>query len=72
MSPRHFSNYRNNDPKGYRTFSDNMHNAFVSVTHLVGLSKFFTFTPDFLPAEKRAGNEIDNKPSISKHKHLYK
>jgi hypothetical protein len=72
MSPRHFSNYRNHDPKGYQTFSDNMHNAFVSVTHLLGLGKFFSFTPAVLPAEKRAGSEEKPIQSIGTHKHLYK
>ena len=48
MSPRnHFANYRANNPQEYATFSDNLWNGFVTVTHKVGLSKFFTFTPDF-------------------------
>ena len=49
MSPRHhFAEYMKNDPKGYKTFSDNLWNTFVGVTHTVGLNKFFSFTPDFL------------------------
>lgn len=47
MSPRYFANYAKNDPQGYAAFSDNLWNGFVTVTHKVGLSKFFTFTPDF-------------------------
>ncbi len=48
MTPRHFANYAKNDPKGYQTFSDSMWNTFVSVTHTIGLSKFFSFTPEEL------------------------
>ena len=49
MSPRHhFAEYAKNDPKGYKTFSDNLWNSFVGVTHTIGLNRFFTFTPDFL------------------------
>ena len=48
MSPRHFANYAKNDPEGYKAFTDNMWNSFVTVTHKVGLSPFFSFTPDFL------------------------
>jgi hypothetical protein len=48
MSPRHFAAYAKRDPKEYQAFSDSMWNGFVSVTHKVGLSKFFTFTPDFV------------------------
>jgi hypothetical protein len=49
MSPRHhFAEYQKRDPKGYQTFSDSMWNGFVSITHAVGLSPFFSFTPEFL------------------------
>lgn len=48
MSPRHFSKYMMQDPKGYQTFSDNMWNSFVSITHTIGLGKFFSFTPSDL------------------------
>lgn len=48
MSPRHFAAYQKRDPKGYQTFSDNMWNSFVAVTHAIGLSPFFSFTPEFL------------------------
>ena len=45
MSPRHFASYAKRDPKGYQAFSDSLWNSFVSVTHTIGLSKFFSFTP---------------------------
>jgi hypothetical protein len=72
MSPRHFANYRSNDPEGYKAFSDSMHNTFVSITHKIGLGKFFSFTPAVLPAENRAGSK--EKPQSPKpiHKDLYK
>jgi hypothetical protein len=47
MSPRHFADYAKRYPKQYQAFSDNMWNGFVSITHTIGLSKFFSFTPDF-------------------------
>jgi hypothetical protein len=49
MSPRHhFADYQKRDPQGYQTFCDNMWNSFVTVTHKIGLSPFFSFTPEFL------------------------
>jgi hypothetical protein len=48
MTPRHFADYQKRDPKGYQTFSDNLWNSFVTVTHKIGLSPFFSFTPEFL------------------------
>jgi hypothetical protein len=46
MSPRsHFADYAKRSPKEYQAFTDSMWNSFVSVTHMVGLSKFFSFTP---------------------------
>ncbi len=48
MTPRHFAEYAKRDPKGYKAFSDNLWNSFVTVTHTIGLNRFFTFTPDFL------------------------
>ena len=48
MTPRHFANYAKNDLKGYNSFCDSMWNGFVTVTHTIGLNRFFTFTPDFL------------------------
>lgn len=48
MSPRHhFADYAKQNPKQYAAFSDSMWNGFVIVTHAIGLSKFFTFSPDF-------------------------
>lgn len=52
MSPRHFANYAKQDPQGYQAFSDSMWNTFVTVTHAIGLNRFFTFTPDFLQEVK--------------------
>lgn len=52
MSPRnHFADYARRDPKDYKQFSDNLWNGFVSITHKVGLNRFFSFTPDFLAEE---------------------
>lgn len=48
MSPRHFADYQKRDPKGYQAFSDSLWNSFVSITHSVGLSKFFSFSPEKL------------------------
>jgi hypothetical protein len=48
MSPRqHFANLRQSDPIAYRKGSDHVWNTFVTVTHKIGLSNFFSFTPDF-------------------------
>jgi hypothetical protein len=73
MSPRHFANYRKNDPEGYRVFSDSMHNTFVSFTHIIGLKRFFSFTPPLsggqVIEQKIEGNRKDYKPT---HKDLYK
>ncbi len=56
MSPRHFAAYQKRDPQGYQAFSDSMWNTFVTVTHAIGLSPYFSFTPEFLQAhqEKQA------------------
>jgi hypothetical protein len=80
MTPRHFAAYAKKDPKGYQTFSDNLWNGFVTVTHAIGLSKFFTFTPDFiqgLDAEaigKQLGTvyELSQGSEESNHSSLYK
>jgi len=46
MSPRsHFADYAKRYPKQYQSFSDSMWNGFVSVTHTIGLGRFFSFTP---------------------------
>jgi hypothetical protein len=57
MSPRHFADYAKRYPKQYQAFSDNMWNGFVSITHTIGLSRFFSFTPEFLapPLTKTSG-----------------
>jgi hypothetical protein len=56
MTPRHFADFARRDPKQYQAFSDNMWNSFVVVTHAIGLSPFFSFTPEFLQSreEKQA------------------
>jgi hypothetical protein len=48
MSPRYFADYAKRDPQGYKAFSDSLWNGFVTVTHTIGLNRFFTFTPDFV------------------------
>ena len=45
MGRSHFADYMKNDRNGYQAFSDSLWNSFVSVTHTVGLGKFFSFTP---------------------------
>ena len=56
MSPRHFANYAKNNPQEYRAFSDSLWNGFVTATHAIGLSSFFSFTPDFLQGEDKAAS----------------
>lgn len=46
MGRDHFAQYAKSQPKEYRAFSDSMWNSFVTVTHAIGLNRFFTFTPD--------------------------
>jgi hypothetical protein len=48
MSRHHFANYAKQQPQQYEAFSNSMWNSFVSVTKVVGLGKFFSFTPDKL------------------------
>jgi hypothetical protein len=48
MTRNHFANYAKQQPKEYEAFSNAMWNSFVSITHAVGLSKFFSFTPEQL------------------------
>jgi hypothetical protein len=57
MTPRHFADYARRDPKGYQAFSDSMWNGFVSITHTIGLGRFFSFSPEFLapPLTKVSG-----------------
>lgn len=52
MSRHHFADWAKRDPKGFKQTHDDMWNTFVSATHRVGLSKFFSFTPDFVPRTK--------------------
>jgi hypothetical protein len=50
MGRSHFADYAKREPKAYQAFSDSMWNGFVSITHTIGLGRFFSFTPEFLPA----------------------
>lgn len=45
MTRDHFAQYKKQNPQEYKAFSDTMWNSFVSITHAVGLSKFFSFSP---------------------------
>jgi hypothetical protein len=67
MTPRHFANYAKNDLKGYNSFCDSMWNSFVTVTHKVGLSPFFSFTPDFLEGldAKKIGKQLGTIYNLS-------
>jgi hypothetical protein len=67
MTPRHFAAYQKRDPQGYQTFSDNMWNGFVSITHKIGLSPFFSFTPDFLEGlnAKQIGKQLGTVYNLS-------
>jgi hypothetical protein len=63
MSPKsHFAEYAKRDPKGYQTFSDNLWNSFVTVTHKIGLAPFFSFTPEFLDGldAEKIGKQLGN------------
>lgn len=68
MSPRHFAAYQKRDPKGYQAFSDNMWNSFVAITHAIGLSPFFSFTPEFLEGldGKAIGKQLGQVYNLSK------
>lgn len=68
MSPRHFAAYQKRDPKGYQAFSDNMWNSFVTITHAIGLSPFFSFTPEFLEGldGKAIGKQLGQVYNLSK------
>jgi hypothetical protein len=48
MSPRHFSNLRKSDPVAYNKGQDQVWNTFVSITHKIGLSNYFSFVPPVL------------------------
>jgi len=63
MSPKsHFADYAKRDQKGYQTFSDNICNSFVTVTHKIGLAPFFSFTPEFLDGldAEKIGKQLGN------------
>lgn len=68
MSPRHFAAYAKRDPKGYKAFSDSLWNSFVTVTHAVGLSPYFSFTPDFLEGldSEAIGKQLGTVYNLSK------
>lgn len=67
MTPRHFANYAKNNPQDYQSFSDNLWNSFVTVTHTIGLSPFFSFTPDFLEGlnAKKIGKQLGTVYNLS-------
>lgn len=60
MSPRHFANLRQSDPAAYKKGEDKVWNTFVGITHTIGLNRFFTFTPDFLPGPAK-GEKITGR-----------
>jgi hypothetical protein len=47
MGRDHFAQYAKQQPKQYLAFSNSIWNTFVVATHTIGLSKFFSFTPDY-------------------------
>jgi hypothetical protein len=51
MTRSPFADYARNNPSEYQAFSDSLWNGFVTVTHAIGLNRFFSFTPDFLQGE---------------------
>lgn len=71
MSPRHFAAYQKRDPKGYQAFSDNMWNSFVTITHAIGLSPYFSFTPEFLEGldPKAIGKQLGVVYNLSTEDH---
>jgi hypothetical protein len=77
MGRDHFAQFARSNPKEYQAFSNSMWNGFVSITHTIGLSKFFSFTPDFsaprplTPASGRfAPGEIDGDQTNNPHNPL--
>lgn len=69
--PRHF--YRMNNPRAAKQDDIGLTNTFVSFTHAIGLSKFFSFVPPLFGGHQErptdGGNKKDYKPH---HKDLYK
>jgi len=63
MTRDYFAQYAKQDPKGYKVFSDSVWNAFVSVTHKIGLSNYFSFTPPEMGGAKSQGTS--NNPDIN-------
>ena len=63
MSPRHFHHAQN--PRVRTEHSVGLSNTFVAFTHLVGLGKYFSFTPDnfhYDPSDKpakKAGDQVN-------------
>ena len=54
--PRHF--YRMNFPNRAKDHDTSLSNAFTAFTHMIGLSKYFSFTPlDFDRGAWRAAHE---------------
>ena len=80
--PRHF--HRMNNPKAAKQNDIDLTNTFVSFTHVIGLSRFFTYVPPLFDRHSwREDHDID--PSIVEeiwggdkkdyephHKNLYK
>ena len=62
MSPRHF--HHASSPRAKQEYHTGLSNTFVAFTHLIGLGKFFSFTPGefhYDPAElarKKAGDQV--------------
>jgi hypothetical protein len=61
---RHF--YRANFKTQARQDHVDLSNAFVAFTHLIGLSKFFSFTPDIF--DRQAWREDHKNDQPSRHK----
>jgi hypothetical protein len=58
--PRHF--YRLNNPKQANQDDIDLTNLFVAFTHVIGLSRFFSFTPPVFDREAwRAAHEAGDK-----------
>ena len=67
MPRDHFAQYRQSKPDEYKAFSDNLWNSFVAVTHAIGLSPYFSFTPDFLDGlnAKQIGKQLGKIYTLS-------